>query len=179
MSSQAVQAYATAFYEMSKEGGKANSFADDASSLALAFKDPEILMFFKSPLYSVEDKEAVVAKALGGKVDSLLSDFINLLAKNGRLGLFPSIIEEFKDATSGGKGQKKGEVFSATELSETEKKNLQQSIEKKLGTSVSLGFKVNPDLIGGIEARVGSYIIEDSLKSNLEKLNDSLKRSSH
>jgi F-type H+-transporting ATPase subunit delta len=179
MSSQAVSAYATAFYEMSKESGKANTFAEDATNLATAFKDPEILHFFKSPLYSLEDKEAVVAKALGGKVDVLLSDFINLLAKNGRLDIFPNIIEEFIDASSGGKSSKKGEVFSATELSDTEKKSLQQSIEKKLGTSVNLGFKVDSSLIGGIEARVGSYIIEDSLKSNLEKLNDSLKRSAH
>lgn len=179
MNSQAVQSYATAFYEMTQENGKNGRLIEDALSLVTVFKDPEVVSFFKSPLYTLQDKEAVIAQALGGKVDEMLSDFLKLLARNGRLNLLPQIIEEFRDAAQGGKGQKKGEVSSATELSDAEKKSLQQAIEKKLGSAVSLEFKVNPELMGGIEARVGGYVIEDSLKANLEKLNDSLKRSTH
>jgi F-type H+-transporting ATPase subunit delta len=179
MNSQAVQSYASAFFEIAQENGKNGTFADNAESLVSAFKDPEVVAFFKSPIYSVEEKELVVNKALEGKVDPLLGGFIKLLAKNGRLNLFPSIMEEFKDAASGGKGAKKGEVFSASDLTDAEKKSIQQAIEKKLNMPVSLDFKTKPELMGGIEARVGSFMIEDSLKSDLDKLNDSLKRSSH
>lgn len=178
MNGQAIHSYATAFYEMFQESGKANTFAEEADNLAQAISDPEIVAFFKSPIYSAQDKENLVAQALGGKLDGLLADFVKLLAKNGRLHLFPQILQEFKD-TAGGKGLKKGTVYSAADLSDAEKKSIQSSIEKKLGIQVSLDFKIKPELIGGVEAHVGSYIIEDSLKSNLEKLNDSLKRSSH
>jgi len=179
MSSQVIQSYASAFYEMANESGKANSFLADVEQLTPVFKDAEVSSFFKSPLFSAADKEKVIEQAFGGKLDSTLGDFLKLLAKNGRLGLFPQIIEEFKQTASGGKGAKRGEVYSSNELSETEKQNIKAAIEKKLNTQVSLDFQVKPELIGGIEAKVGSYIIEDSLSSNLRNLNDSLKRSAH
>jgi F-type H+-transporting ATPase subunit delta len=179
MSSQVVQSYASAFYEMASEAGKATNFLADVEQLIPVFKDPEVVAFFKSPLFSAGDKEKVIEQTVGGKLDATLADFLKLLAKNGRLGLFPQIIDEFKEASSGGKGAMRGEVFSSAELSETEKQNIKAAIEKKLKTQVNLEYKVNPDLIGGIEAKVGSYIIEDSLSSNLRNLNDSLKRSAH
>lgn len=179
MSTQVVQSYASAFYEMANESGKANSFIETVEALIPVFKDPEIAEFFKSPIFSPIDKENVITQALGGKLDATMADFLKLLAKNGRIGLFPQIIEEFKESAAGGKNLKKGEVFSSADLSESERQNIKTAIEKKLGIEVNLEFKVKPDLIGGIEAKVGSYIIEDSLRSNLKKLNDSLKRSSH
>lgn len=179
MSSQIVQSYASAFYEMATESGKAGRFNEEVDILIPVFKDPEVVAFFKSPIFSPVDKQNVIEQALGGKLDATLADFLKLLAKNGRIGLFPQIIEEFKESASDGKGQKKGEVFSSAELSDSEKKNIKEAIEKKLDAQVNLEFKVKPDLIGGVEAKVGSYIFEDSLRSNLKKLNDSLKRSSH
>jgi F-type H+-transporting ATPase subunit delta len=143
------------------------------------FKDPEVVSFFKSPLFSPLDKENVITQALGGKLDGVLADFLKLLAKNGRIGLFPQIIDEFKESSAGGKGVKKGEVYSPSALNDSEKQNIKEAIEKKLNIQVNLDYQVNPDLIGGIEAKVGSFIFEDSLRSNLKKLNDSLKRSSH
>lgn len=179
MSQQVVQSYANAFYEMANEAGKANRFSEEIDSLLPVFRDSEIVQFFKSPLFTSADKEAVVESALGGKADADLVDFIKLLARNGRLSYLSQIIEEFKESFTGGKGTKKGEVLSAEDLSDTEKKNLQDAIEKKLNMKVQLDFKTSKDILGGIEARVGSYIIEDSIKSNLKKLNESLKRSSN
>lgn len=179
MSSQVVQSYASAFYEMANESGKASRFSEEIDQLIPVFKDPEVVAFFKSPVFSAVEKENVIEQTLGGKLDATLADFIKLLAKNGRLGLFTQIIEEFKENTSGGKGAKRGEVFSSSELSDSEKQNIKAAIEKKLNLEVNLDFKVKSDLIGGIEAKVGSYMIEDSLSSNLKNLNDSLKRSSH
>jgi F-type H+-transporting ATPase subunit delta len=164
---------------MASEAGKAGSFVADVEQLIPVFKDSETIAFFKSPLFSAADKEKTIETALGGKLDATLADFLKLLAKNGRLGLFPQIIEEFKESASGGKGAKRGEVFSSSELSDSEKQNITAAIEKKLNTQVNLDFKVKADLIGGIEAKVGSYIIEDSLSSSLRNLNDSLKRSAH
>jgi F-type H+-transporting ATPase subunit delta len=164
---------------MANEAGKANRFVEEVDQLTPVFKDPDVIAFFRSPLFSAVDKEKVIEQTVGGKLDATLADFLKLLAKNGRLGLFPQIIEEFKEASSGGKGAKRGEVYSSAELSEAEKQNIKAAIEKKLNAQVNLDYKVNPELIGGIEAKVGSYIIEDSLSSNLRNLNDSLKRSAH
>ena len=179
MSTQVVHSYANAFYEMASETGKANRFVEEIEGLAPVFSEPEIIQFFKSPLFSAAEKEKAVEAALSTKLDAYLVDFIKLLARNGRIGFFTQIIEEFKENCSGGTSLKKGEVLSAAPLSDTEKKSLQDAIEKKLNFKVQLDFKTSPEIMGGFEARVGSYMIEDSLKSNLQKLNDSLKRSSN
>ncbi len=179
MSQQVVQSYANAFFEMANEAGKANRFSEEIEAILPLFRETEIVQFFKSPIFSSADKESVVEAALGGKADTDLVDFIKLLARNGRLGFLSQIIEEFRESCSGGKGLKKGEVFSAEELPESEKKSLQEAIEKKLNMKLQLEFKTSKEIMGGIEARVGGYIIEDSIKSNLKKLNESLKRSSN
>jgi F-type H+-transporting ATPase subunit delta len=179
MSTQVVQSYANAFYEMASETGKANRFTEEIEGLAPAFSDPEIIQFFKSPLFSAAEKEKAVDAALSNKLDGDLVDFVKLLARNGRIGYLTQIIEEFKENCSGGASVKKGEVVSATALTDAERKSLQEAIEKKLNFKIQLEFKTSPEIMGGFEARVGSYMIEDSLKSNLQKLNDSLKRSSH
>ena len=179
MSQQVVQSYANAFYEMANESGKANRFIEEAEMLAPIFQDTEVVQFFKSPIFTANEKEKTVETALNGTADGDLVDFLKLLARNGRISFLNQIIEEFKESCSGGQGIKKGEVVSAAALSDAEKKSLQDAIEKKLNFKVQLTYKTSATLMGGVEARVGSYLIEDSLKSNLQKLNDSLKRSSN
>lgn len=179
MSQQVVQSYANAFYEMAHESGKTNRFMEEIEALAPLFKETEVGQFFKSPLFTNQEKEAAIDASVGASVDTDLLDFLKLLARNGRIGFLSQIVEEFKENCSGGKGIKKGEVLSAAELSAAEKQGLQEAIEKALNLKVQLDFKVSKELLGGIEARVAGYIIEDSLKSNLKKLNESLKRSSN
>ncbi len=179
MSQQVVQSYANAFYEMASESGKTNRFMEEIEALAPLFKDAEVGPFFKSPLFTNQEKESAIEASMGPSVDADLLDFLKLLARNGRIGFLSQIVEEFKENCSGGKGIKKGEVLSATELSASEKQGLQEAIEKALNLKMNLEFKVSKELLGGIEARVAGYIIEDSLRSNLKKLNESLKRSSN
>ena len=120
-----------------------------------------------------------MTKSLGGvTMDAAMSDFIKLLAKNGRLHLFPEIIEQFKSSCAGQKGVR-GEIVVSDDMSAAEKENIQKAIEKKLGMNLQAEFKVDKSLRGGVEAKVGGYVIEDSLRSNLQKMGESLKRSSN
>lgn len=174
---QLVATYSSSLYDLSKDAGTTNRLVEELDALAPIFKEKEVQQFFNSPITSALDKETALLKAIGDKVDKSILDFLKLLAKNNRLGLLPEIIEAFKESCAmSGKGLRRGEVSSATELSASEKSNLQQSIEKKLGFPVSLDFKINPELVGGIEAKVGSYVISDSLKSGITRMNESLKR---
>lgn len=179
MSMQLVHSYSTALYEMGQEKNKTANFEQALASLKPVFEDPEVLDFFKSPIYSTEDKEKVINNAVEGKVDKEFLDFLKLLAKNDRLGLLPQIVENYQDCCCTGESTRKGQVVSALELSPEEQQKIKKSIEDKLGFPVTLEFSVDPSLAGGIEARVGSYLIEDSLKSGLRRLNESLKRSAH
>lgn len=179
MSSQIIQSYAGAFSEMANEENKVAKFVEEVAMLTPIFKDTEVMNFFKSPVYSAADKETVVAQALGSaSLDPVMSDFIKLLAKNGRLHLFPQIMERFRGLSTGETGLR-GEILMGEELTATEKSNIQKAIEKKLGATVIADFKLDANLGAGVEARVGSYLIEDSIRSNLQKMGESLKRSSN
>lgn len=174
---QLVATYTNSIYELSQEKGNTNRLVEELDSLTAIFVDSEIQKFFNSPIVSALDKETVLLKAVGDKVDPSIQDFLKLVAKNNRLGLMPQIIAAYKEKCAVvGKGLRRGEVSSATELSSAEKDSLQKSIESKLGFPVSLDFKINADVVGGIEAKVGSYVISDSLKSSLTRMNESLKR---
>ena len=126
MSTQVVQSYANAFYEMANEVGKATHFVEEIEALAPVFNDSEIVKFFKSPIFSAQEKETAVENALSGKADADLIDFLKLLARNGRIGFLSQIVDEFKQSCSGGKGAKRGEVVSAASLSDGERKSLQE-----------------------------------------------------
>ncbi|MBY0314171.1 MAG: ATP synthase F1 subunit delta [Bdellovibrionales bacterium] len=174
---QLVATYSSALYDLSKDEGKTNRLVEELDGLAPIFQEKEIQQFFASPVTSAQDKEAVLLKALGDKLDKSIVDFLKILAKNNRLALVPEIINAFKETCAmNGKGVRRGEVSSATELSSSEKTSIQQSIEKKLGFPVSLDYKINTELVGGIEAKVGSYVISDSIKSGLTRMTESLKR---
>ena len=179
MSTEVVQSYASAFCEMAKEQNKVARFVEEVAMLVPIFKEKDVIAFFKSPVFTAQDKEAAITAALGtSTMDQTMSDFIKLLAKNGRLHLFPEIIEQFKDSCTGERGIR-GEITTSEEMSATEKSNVQKAIEKKLGKTLLADFKVDKSLSAGVEAKVGSYVIEDSLKSKLQKMGESLKRSSN
>lgn len=176
---QLVATYSSTLYDISKDAGTTNRLIEELDTLTPIFNDAEVVQFFSSPMIPANQKEEALLKALGKNFDSSLIEFLKRLAKNDRLALLPQIISAYKETcVASGKGLRNGTVTSSEELSSQEKQNIQQSIEKKLGFPVSLDFKTSKDIVGGIEARIGSYIISDSLKSNLTRMNESLKRRS-
>lgn len=179
MNSQLVHSYSSALYETSKESNKVESIASALLQLKEVFAEPEISDFFDSPLYTAEDKETLLLKSLGELKDQELIDFLKLLSKNQRLSLLPQIAEMFQMESEDSQQKKKGQATSARALTEGEQQEIQKNVSTKLGFEVDLSFDVDPVLSGGVEIRVGSYLIEDSLQSGLRRLNESLKRSAH
>lgn len=179
MSAQLIQTYSTALYEAGKEADKTTSFEASLEAIKPVFEDEQIMQFFNSPVCSSEEKEAVVVKAFADKVDGKFLDFLKLLAKNDRLSLLPEIVDNYQECCCSGENVRKGTVTSASVLSPDEQSTITKCIEEKLGFPVALEYSVDAKLGAGIEARVGSYLIEDSLKSGLQRLKDTLKRSAH
>lgn len=175
--SQIAERYATALYEVAKANGNLDKDMDVLKALKQSLLDnKEILEMLKTPLMSDTEKEGVLKSSVGSDLNDELSTFFALLTKNGRLGEIPSIVKALEDKVSRDLGVSSGSVRSAIELTEVEKKNVQELIEKELGTKVNLSYTVDEKMIGGIEAKVGSYIFEDSIKTHMQKLNDFITR---
>lgn len=169
--------YATALYEATAQTKQEMQTLETLQALAESLEqNKEATALLSSPLLTEEQKTSILVQSLGSALTDELKNLIALLAKNNRLDQIPNIVEAFKQKFSAEKGIISGDVFSAVELSDDEKLKVKKSIEKKLAAIVELKFQVKPSMIGGIEARVGSFIFEDSVQSNMQKLNDFITR---
>jgi len=169
--------YATALYESCKKTNQIEHALESLQALSDSLiTNRKALVLLTSPLLTDQQKEEMIALAFGESLNSEIKNLMSILAKNNRLNEIHNILDSYKEIYSFDKGLVAGEVNSATELNEDEKTRITKAIEKKLASSVDLKFKVNPEMIGGIEARVGSYIFEDSIQSHMQKLNDFMMR---
>ena len=175
--SQLSERYAIALYEVTKSKNNTEEVLDVLTALRQSLlENKEILEVLATPLMSDTEKVGVLKNAVGAMLNDELSTFFTLITKNNRLGELPSIIKAFEEKVASAMGVEKGSVKSAVELTDSEKTNVKSLIENKLGKKVNLTFAVDKNMIGGIEAKVGSYIFENSIKSHMQKLNDFITR---
>ena len=175
--SQVGERYAQALFDVAKKNNRVDENTEILTALGDSIENNlDVKRVLMSPIVASNDKLAMLKSAVGQEMTEELSTFFDLLAKNNRLDSIPEIVKAFKTALTKSSGVMNGEVNSATQLTDQEKTEVQKIIENKLSQKVNLQFNVNPKMIGGIEAKVGSYIFEDSIKSHMQKLNDYITR---
>jgi len=175
--SQLAGRYATALFEVTQKNGVTAETLESLLALSAALESsPRVVEALKAPLLTDKDKEEILKSAFGGTPSREIETFIKLLTKNNRLHEIAAVVAAYESKVSAGKGVMRGTVSSAAELTPDEKGRVQKMIENKLKTTVELSYQTKPEMIGGIEAKVGSYIFEDSVKSHMSKLNDFITR---
>ena len=175
--SQLAERYALALFEVVKKKGSTDTILETLTSLKQSLvSNPDVVEVLATPLISATDKLGIIKSAVGDSSTEELSTFFELVSKNNRLSKLPEIIDTFEIVVAKDQGTETGTVKSATELSEAEKSDVTAFIEKELGKKVTLQFQVDSTMLGGIEAKVGSYIFEDNIKSHMKKLNDLITR---
>ncbi len=176
--SELSQRYAKAVYELAAENRTQDKVFADLRALAEAFsKDADIQAFMADPTVKAETHVALVEKSLAGKgVSKEANDLLVLLARNGRFSLFQEIVQAFEAQADAANGVARGTVRSATTLSQAERQRIEETVEKALNKKVIMTYKVDPTVIGGLVAQVGSFTFDDSISSHLRRMNEELKR---
>ncbi len=129
-----------------------------------------------SPVFSAEDQErAVGAIADKAGIGGLTGNFLRLVAKNRRLFALPGIITAFHAMAARARGEVTAEVASAHPLSDAQVAALKTALKEKLGKDVTLQARVNPALLGGLVVKVGSRMIDTSLRARLMNVKTQLK----
>jgi F-type H+-transporting ATPase subunit delta len=136
----------------------------------------ELTGFIASPLYGASAQIAVLG-ALMKKLKStdLTIRFVHLVAKNRRLGFLPHMIKEYQGLVAHMRGEITAEVTSAIKLSATQNKKIATALKKSLGQAVQIKNTIDPQIMGGLIVRIGSKMIDTSLKSRLNTLETTLK----
>ena len=136
---------------------------------------PELEDALSNPSIAASKKEAVleglIAKTNPSKATS---NFLRVLLRNGRLTELAAINERFEAVLDERGGIVSGEVISAHELAEAERRELIASLEKLTGKRVKLNFAIDKNIIGGVVTRVGSTVYDGSVRTKLENLREQL-----
>ncbi len=169
--------YAVALFDLAKEGGELESVAADLDRIdAMMRESADLVRLVRSPVLSREDQgkamEAVMAKA---EIGDTTRRFIGLVAQNRRLFSLGAMIESFRLLLSSHKGEVTAEVTSAQALDEGQLSAVSASLAKAVGREVNVTANVDESLIAGLVVKVGSRMIDNSLRTKLQNLQFAMK----
>jgi F-type H+-transporting ATPase subunit delta len=173
--SAAARSYAKALFALARERGIVDTVSRELDVVAGAVTG-ELQTFFARPWVSagVKRKVAVdIAGRLG--VSALVRDFLALVAARGRAADLEQIVSAFRDDVDRDRGRVRARVRTAVPLTPSEKNALQARLSQALeGKQVLLEESVDPGLLGGFVAEIGSLIVDGSLDGQLARMRQRL-----
>ena len=175
--SAAAARYVDALFNLAVEQDAVTVVEDDFTALrGMVSAGGDFRAFLKSPVYDVDDKSAAIS-AIADKAgfSQLTSNFLKLVAKNRRLFSLDEMVAAFFARLAEHRGEVAAEAISAAPLNEEQTKRLRGEVERYVGKAVNLTTSVDPDLLGGIVVKVGSTMVDSSLRSKLNRLKTKLK----
>ena len=177
MSSGVAKRYAKAIFGLAKEDKKIESLSTDLTSMGDALHiSEELNQLISSPVYNRLDQEnAILAISDRMGLSDLMKSSLGLLAMKRRLNILPTLIEEVKAYIAEDKGEVTVNVTSASTLSDTQTKDLTKSLEKTIGKEIKIEAIIDESLIGGLIVKVGSKMIDSSIRSKLANLQNIMK----
>lgn len=119
--------------------------------------------------------KAVLATADQLGIDQTTKSFLGVLAENRRLGQLPAIMRAFRLLAARYRGEVTAEVTSAHPLGADQVDALKQQLRQRLGREVSVDLSVDPELLGGLVVRIGSQMIDSSIRTRLNALTSAMK----
>lgn len=169
--------YSSALFELAEQQAVLDEVAADLRVLRqMAATSDDFRRLLRSPVLSRSDQQkAVQAIAARAGFQALTVNFLGLLAKNRRLFALDAVALAYLDRLAGKHGEVLAEVQSAVALSPDQVGEIVAILKKYMGSNVSLDAKVDPGLLGGLVVRVGSRMVDNSLKTKLQQLKLAMK----
>ena len=165
--------YAKALHELATEKKIISKVVKDFEALKVMLKNNDLFQnMIKSPAVTKANKLSSIVKILKkAKAESLTIKFCGTLANNGRLLLIHEIIDVFLSEVSRINGEVQAEVTSSFELDKAQQSNVESAISEATGVKkIVLSAKVDKTLIGGLIVKIGSKMIDNSIKTKLNRL---------
>lgn len=169
--------YATALFELARESKSIDTVEASLATVRQALSDSaDFKALTTSPLIGRADAAKGVAAAAGAmKLDATTTKFLGVLAQNRRLGQLPAIIRAFRGLASSYRGETTAEVTSAHPLSDAQMSELKQQLRQRIGREVAVELNVDQSLLGGLVVRIGSQMIDSSIRTRLNTLAHAMK----
>jgi len=169
--------YATALFELAREANSVDQVGTDLANFqTLLDESQDLTRLVRSPVFSAEDQiSALTALCEKANIKSLALNFIKLAAQNRRLFVLSDMIKAYRTLVAQSKGEISAEVTSADALSSKHLDDLKAAIKASVGQDVQLSTRVDPAILGGLIVKVGSRMVDNSLKTKLQNLKIAMK----
>ena len=177
ISSGIAERYASAIFEISKEEKSLAKLETNLTDLAAALDNStDLSELIASPVISRSDQKAAMA-AVAAKMglESVLQNGLSLMAEKRRLFVLPQLIAKLRDMIAEDKGEVTADVTSAKALTKTQSEKLAKTLKASVGKDVNINATVDESLIGGLIVKVGSKMIDTSIRSRLNSLQNAMK----
>ncbi|MEL6681195.1 MAG: F0F1 ATP synthase subunit delta [Pseudomonadota bacterium] len=169
--------YATAVFDLAKEGKAIKSLETDVAALDAAMTDSaDLRTLLTSPLYSREEQSAAItAIAKNMKLSDTTSNVLALLASKRRLFVLPQLLSVLESMLADERGEVTAEVTTAKALTKAQADKLAKTLKAQVGNDVTIKETVDESIIGGLIVKVGSKMIDTSIASKLNALQNTMK----
>ncbi len=169
--------YATALFDLADAEKALDSVSEDLLVLGRMIEDSDDLRrLVRSPVIS-RDEQATAMLAIVDKagMNKLTHNFIGIIARNRRLFALRDIIGAYQSILAAHRGETTAEVVSAKSLTDKQTKALSDALKKAVGSEVTVNATVDPGLLGGLIVKIGSRMVDSSLRTKLQQLHLAMK----
>ena len=169
--------YASALFDLARDGKQIDAVGRSLDTLNQALADSrELSELVDSPLVSrAESGRAFAALAPQLQLDPITSNFIGVLARNGRKRELRSVIRAFRRLAADHRGETTADVITARPLNDDQVAQLKSQLRARAGTNVAIDARIDPQILGGIIVKVGSQLIDASIRTKLNRLAQAMK----
>lgn len=169
--------YATAVFELAREEGAVEGLERDVDTLTEAHRESaDFRNLIRSPVYSRAHQEAgmaALAEPMG--LSDTMTRTLRLMATKRRLFVLPQFLTALRHRIAEEKGEVTAEVVSASPLSDDQRARLAETLKQQAGRNVKLDLSVDERLIGGLRVKLGSRMIDTSIRSKLDAMQNMMK----
>ena len=177
ISSGIADRYATAVFDLAKEGKELDKLEANLDELSAALAtSPDLTDLIQSPVYSRDaQSNAISAVAAKMGLTQTVQNVLALMASKRRLFVLPHMVTRLRELIAEEKGEVTADVSSAVKLSAAQSKKLAETLKARIGKDVKINATVDEALIGGLVVKVGSKMIDTSIRSKLNSLQNAMK----
>lgn len=161
--------YARAVFEIALEEKRLDQWQGGLEKMAWIAGDKSVASYMESPDIRFEDKARLLSANLSD-IEPLALNMVYLLISKGRFGMLADIVDEYQRLLDEYNNIERAEVTTAVKLDDDDKQRLAKRLGDVIGKKVILDDKTDPDLIGGLVARVGGKLLDGSTRGKLKAL---------
>jgi F-type H+-transporting ATPase subunit delta len=169
--------YASALFSLARDEKQIDAVSRSLDALGSALVDSrEFAQLVASPLVDRDEAgKAFAAVAAQLKLDPITANFLGVLARNGRKGKLAEVVRFFRRLAADHRGETTAEVVSAHPLSDDQIAALKAKLKSRAGRDVTVDARTDPTILGGLIVKLGSEMIDDSLRTKLNRLAQAMK----